>query len=87
MVGCEERMARKDQKKHNKEKMEEHFSLTTHQLTEKLANTKRELNSTKQQLATTCQNLTKAEKEHTTLATNTDKALAKLETKFQKKNH
>ena len=32
MVGCEERMPRKDQKKHNKEKMEEHLSLTISQL-------------------------------------------------------
>ena len=81
VVGCEERMARKDQKKHNKEKMEEHLSFTTHQLT----NTQRDLNTTKQQLATTCQNLTKAEKEHITLAANTDEVLAKLETKFQTK--
>ncbi|XP_065917309.1 hyaluronan mediated motility receptor-like [Dysidea avara] len=58
---------------------------TKNELTQKLTNTERELNTTKQQLATTCQNLTKAEKEHTTLAANTDEALAKLETKFQTK--
>ena len=33
VVGCEERMARKDQKKHNKEKMEDHLSFITHKLT------------------------------------------------------
>ncbi|XP_065917607.1 uncharacterized protein [Dysidea avara] len=55
------------------------------ELTQKLTNTEKELNTTKQQLATTCQNLTKAEKEHTTLAANTDEALAKLEAKFQTK--
>ena len=32
VVGCEERMVRKDQKKHNKEKLEEHLSFTAHQL-------------------------------------------------------
>jgi len=58
---------------------------TKDELTQKLTNTERELNTTKQQLAKTCQNLTKAEKEHTTLAANTDEALAKLETKFQTK--
>ncbi|XP_065916949.1 TNF receptor-associated factor 3-like [Dysidea avara] len=58
---------------------------TKNELTQKLTNTQRDLNTTKQQLATTCQNLTKAEKEHTTLAANTDEALAKLETKFQTK--
>ncbi|XP_065916952.1 TNF receptor-associated factor 3-like [Dysidea avara] len=58
---------------------------TKNELTQKLTNTERDLNTTKQQLATTCQNLTKAEKEHTTLAANTDEALAKLETKFQTK--
>jgi len=52
---------------------------------QKLTNTEKDLNTTKQQLATTCQNLIKAEKEHTTLAANTDEALAKLETKFQTK--
>ncbi|XP_065916948.1 putative leucine-rich repeat-containing protein DDB_G0290503 [Dysidea avara] len=56
---------------------------TKNELTQKLTNTERDLNTTKQQLATTCQNLTKAEKKHTTLAANTDGALAKLETKFQ----
>ena len=33
VVGCEERMTRKDQKKHNKEKMEEHLSFAICQLT------------------------------------------------------
>jgi len=55
------------------------------ELTQKFTNTERDLHITKQQLATTCQNLTKAEKEHVTLATNTDETLAKLETKFQTK--
>ncbi|XP_065887836.1 TNF receptor-associated factor 4-like [Dysidea avara] len=32
-VGCEERMPRKDQNKHNKDKMEEHLSFTAHQFT------------------------------------------------------
>ncbi|XP_065907521.1 TNF receptor-associated factor 5-like [Dysidea avara] len=32
MVGCEERMPRKDQKKHNKEKIEQHLSFTIGQL-------------------------------------------------------
>ena len=32
VVGCKDRMAHKDQKKHNKEKMEEHLSFTTHRL-------------------------------------------------------
>ncbi|XP_065916908.1 paramyosin-like [Dysidea avara] len=58
---------------------------TKNELTQKLTNTERELNTTKQQIATTCQNLTKAEKEHTTLAANTDEALAKLEIKLQTK--
>ncbi|XP_065908111.1 myosin-13-like [Dysidea avara] len=58
---------------------------TKDELTQKLTNTERELYTTKQQLATTNQNLTKAEKEHTTLAANTDEALAKLETIFQAK--
>ena len=58
---------------------------TKDELTQKLTNTQRDLNTTKQQLATTCQNYTKAEKEHITLAANTDEVLAKLETKFQTK--
>ena len=32
VVGCKERMAHKDQRKHNKEKMEEHLSFTTNYL-------------------------------------------------------
>ena len=44
-----------------------------------------ELTFTKQQLATTSQNLTKAENKHITLAAYTDKALANLEVKFQSK--
>ncbi|XP_065918767.1 tripartite motif-containing protein 2-like [Dysidea avara] len=55
------------------------------ELAQKLANTQRELNTTKQQLAIACHNLTKAEKEHTTLAANTDEVLSQLETKFQMK--
>ena len=58
---------------------------TKDQLFQKLAATKRELNTTKQQLATACQNLTKAEKEHTTLAASTDKALTEMESRFQAK--
>ena len=58
---------------------------TTDQLLQKLTATEKELNTTKQQLATTCQNLTKAEKEHTTLAASTDKALTEMENKFQAK--
>jgi len=54
-------------------------------LTQKLENTERELNNTKQQLATACQNLSEAEKEHVRLATSTDEALAILEVKFQTK--
>ncbi|XP_065887553.1 TNF receptor-associated factor 3-like isoform X2 [Dysidea avara] len=64
---------------------EEQLSVTKDDLTQKLTSTQRDLNTTKQQLATTCQNLTKAEKEHTTLAANTDEVLSKLETKFQTK--
>ena len=48
--------------------------ITKDQLLQKLTITQKELNTTKQQLATTCQNLTKAAKEHTTLAASTDKA-------------
>ena len=58
---------------------------TEDQLLQKLTATEKELNTTKQQLATTCQNLTKAEKEHTTLAASTDKALAEMENKIQTK--
>ena len=58
---------------------------TKDQLLQKLTATEKELNTTKQQLATTCQNLTKAEKEHTTLAESTDKALTDMENKFQAK--
>ena len=50
-------------------------------LTQKIENTERELNTTKQQLATACQSLIKAEKEHTILAANTNV----LEAKFQSK--
>ena len=68
VVGCEERMARKNQKKHNKEKMEEHLSFITHQLTDvqhKLAsetvNSREELTTkitqTGKDLATTKQHL------------------------------
>jgi len=174
VVGCEERMARKDQKKHNKEKIEDHLAYVTYQLiraqnslvsavnsreelktkitqtgndltttkqllfdairmidrlrqrpletekdiasqmektkvelnmklewgqneskkelvaardelTHKLINTERDLNTAKQQLSTICHNVEKAKKEHITLATNTDEGLAKLETKFQTK--
>ena len=58
---------------------------TKDQLLQKLTATEKELNTTKHQLATTCQNLTKAEKEHTTLASSTDKALTEMENKFQAK--
>ena len=58
---------------------------TTDQLLHKLTATEKELNTTKQQLATTCQNLTKAEKEHTILAASTDNALTEMENKFQAK--
>ena len=95
VVGCEERMARKDQKKHNKEKMEEHLFLSVNKVakiseiltkTEKeQKETKDELTNTERDLNTTKQqlskNLAKAEKEHVALAA----VLAKLETKFQTK--
>ena len=45
-VGCEVRMARKDQEKHKKEKMENHLMKTTHKLADtnsKLANTDNQL--------------------------------------------
>ena len=58
---------------------------TKDELTQKLTNTERDLYTTKQQLATIRQNLTKAEKERITLTANTDEALAKLGTKFQTK--
>ena len=44
------------------------------EFTQKLTDTERDLNTTKQQLAATCQNLIKAKKEHITLAANTDEA-------------
>ena len=56
---------------------------TKNELLQKLTAIEKELNTTKQQLATTytgCQNL---EKEHTPLAASTDKALTEMETKFQ----
>jgi len=65
VVGCEERMARKDQKKHNKEKMEDHLSFISHQLknaqhhstsglkelTTKITRTENDLDTTKQLLS------------------------------------
>lgn len=54
-------------------------------LTQRLANTEEDLEITKQQLTTSCQNLVNVEKDHATLAANTDKALSKLEAAFQTK--
>ena len=51
---------------------------TENQLLQKLLAIKNELDSTKQQLGITCQNLTKAEKELTKLAASTDKAVTKM---------
>ena len=55
------------------------------QLLQKLADTVKELSTTRQQLAITSQNLSKAEKELTEFAVSTDKALTKIENKFQMK--
>ena len=47
-VGCKVRMARQDQEKHKKEKMEEHLMMTKHKLTDTeaaLANTESKLNN------------------------------------------
>ncbi|XP_065888321.1 TNF receptor-associated factor 5-like [Dysidea avara] len=55
VVGCEERMARKDQKKHSKEKIEEHLSFTTRQLINtqhNLANSQVEAVDSKDKLST-----------------------------------
>ena len=74
MVGCQETLARRDQKEHNREKMEEHLSFAVSAL-----------NTTRQELSLTRQNLTRAEKMHNTLAADTLDALSKLEIKFQTK--
>ena len=65
-VGCEVRMARKDQEQHRKEKMEDHLTMATHNLSrindihhdltgtqDELSNTKNELAGTKTELAGT----------------------------------
>ena len=65
VVGCEERMARKEQKKHNKEKMEEHLSFIIFQLTNTqhdssngLKELTTQISQTRKDLATTKQDLT-----------------------------
>ena len=55
------------------------------ELLQKLTVTEKELNTTKQQLASVCQNLIKAENEHTTLATSTDKAFVEVVNRFRVK--
>ena len=82
VVGCEERMARKDQKKHNKEKIEEHLSLAVSTL-----------NTTKQEqiilAAKTDEALarleTKFQTKITEIETATQKRIAELESKLKQK--
>ena len=70
-VGCEIRLARRDFKTHNQEKVMEHLLFT-----------KSELISTKNKLTNTEKQLAAIEKR---LATSTNAALAKMEAKFQQK--
>ena len=59
-VGCEVRMARIDQEKHENEKMKEHLMKTKHKLTDtysKLANTESKLTDTNNQLAIALQRI------------------------------
>ncbi|XP_065920951.1 TNF receptor-associated factor 4-like [Dysidea avara] len=77
-LGCEERVARKNQTEHNKEKMEEHLSF----MKQKLSMTNQELTDTKQQLATACHDLKKAQEECTTLVASTEATLTKLQAKI-----
>ena len=57
-VGCEVRMARKDQEKHENEKAKEHLLQTKRVLTDNLNNTKCELNNTKHELTNAKSELT-----------------------------
>ena len=70
-VGCEKMIILKDQKMHNKTKVEEHLSLTVN----KFNFIQQELTTTKQQL----------EQKLATLATTFQEELSKLENKFQLK--
>ena len=63
-VGCEVRMARKDQQKHENEKMKEHLIKTMHELTgtkATLADTEHKLTDTTDQLASALQRISTLE--------------------------
>ena len=66
-VGCRARLLRQDQKKHNRETMEEHLSLTMKELlctNSELANTTMELQATQKKLSETTRDLTEAKEQH-----------------------
>ncbi|XP_065902562.1 TNF receptor-associated factor 5-like [Dysidea avara] len=52
-VGCEERMMRKDLKKHEEEKMKDHLFMTKHEMQQQITDLKHQLSDAKQQLSET----------------------------------
>jgi len=77
VVGCEERMARKDQKKHNKEKMEEHLFLSVTKVAEiskNLTFAKIEQQETKDKLTNTQRDLNTTKQQLVTTCQNLIKA-------------
>ena len=85
IVGCEAIMARKDQKKHNKEMMEEHLSLSLNELATNKVSVEKTIHGLTQKLATANNKITALQQQLVTLTDNSNKALAKAEIEFQSK--
>ena len=86
VVGCEERMACKDQKKHNKEKMEEHLSFATRQFTKSLTKAEKEYITLAANTDEVLAKLeTKFQTKITEIETAAQKRITELETKLEEK--
>ena len=82
-VGCNVRMARQDQEKHKKEKMEQHLMMTKHKLTDTeatLNNTKLDLTATKHELNDTKATLANNESKLTDTNNQLASALQRIST-------
>ena len=85
IVGCEAIIARKDQRKHNKEIMEEHLSFSLSELAATKVLMEQTIHHLTQKLSSAEKEITDLKLQHATLTENNDKALAKAEKKFQSK--
>ena len=85
MIGCEVIMARKDQKEHNKEMMEEHLSLSVNKILANQHDAQKTIRNLTDKLATAEEEIAALKQQLVILTDNNDKVLAKTEMKFQSK--